>query len=116
MAPADRRPVHRDDIYDTRAVSGYLVRSRCPGRTAHGQRGLRDLRAAGPLAEAVRLVGQLGPYGVADGPDANASLGAAVLEANWQFRAFWRPSGHRRLPPDRAAILADIGNIGSGDA
>jgi hypothetical protein len=42
---------------------------------------VRDLRAAGQLAEAVRLVGQLGPYGVADGPDATISLGAAVLEA-----------------------------------
>jgi len=42
---------------------------------------IRELRAAGRLAEAVQLVGRLGPYGVADGPDATTSLGAAVLEA-----------------------------------
>lgn len=42
---------------------------------------VRKLRAAGRLAEAVRLVGQLGPYGVADGPDGTTSLAAAVLEA-----------------------------------
>jgi hypothetical protein len=42
---------------------------------------VRELRAAGRLAEAVRLVSQLGTYGVADGPDATTSLGAAVLEA-----------------------------------
>ena len=45
------------------------------------ERAVRDLRAAGQLAQAVRLVGRLGPYGVADGPDATTSLGAAVLEA-----------------------------------
>jgi hypothetical protein len=49
--------------------------------SAAAERAVRDLRAAGQLAEAVRLVGQLGPYGVADGPDATTSLGAAVLEA-----------------------------------
>ena len=48
---------------------------------AAAERAVRDLRAAGQLAEAVRLVGQLGPYGVADGPDLTTSLGAAVLEA-----------------------------------
>jgi hypothetical protein len=45
------------------------------------ERSVRKLRAAGRLAEAARLVGQLGSYGVADGPDATTSLGAAVLEA-----------------------------------
>ena len=40
------------------------------------ERAVRELRAAGRLAEAVRLVGNLGPYGVADGPDATVSLGA----------------------------------------
>ena len=44
------------------------------------ERAVRELRAAGQLAEAVRLVGRLGPYGAADGPDATTSLGAAVLE------------------------------------
>ena len=44
------------------------------------ERTIRELRAAGRLAEAAGLVGRLGPYGVADGPDATTSLGAAVLE------------------------------------
>lgn len=48
---------------------------------AAAERSVRELRAAGRLAEAVRLVGRLGPYGVADGPDATTSLAAAVLEA-----------------------------------
>jgi len=42
---------------------------------------VRDMRAAGRLAEAAALAGQLGPYGVAEGPDNTTSLGAAVLEA-----------------------------------
>jgi hypothetical protein len=45
------------------------------------EQAVRALRAAGPLADAAALVDQLGPYGVADGPDATTSLGAAVLEA-----------------------------------
>jgi len=49
--------------------------------SAAAERAVRELRAAGRLAEAVRLVGQLGPYGVSDGPDLTTSLGAAVLEA-----------------------------------
>ena len=44
------------------------------------ERTIRELRAAGRLAEAVRLIGRLGPYGGADGPDATTSRGAAVLE------------------------------------
>jgi hypothetical protein len=44
------------------------------------ERTIRELRAAGRLAEAARLVSRLGPYGAADGPDATTSLGAAVLE------------------------------------
>jgi hypothetical protein len=49
--------------------------------SAAAERAVRELRAAGRLAEAARLVGQLGPYGVEDGPDGTTSLGAAVLEA-----------------------------------
>jgi|SRR6185312_12834788 len=45
------------------------------------ERAIRELRAAGRLAEAARLVGRLGPYGVAEDATATASLGAAVLEA-----------------------------------
>ncbi|HET7013448.1 MAG TPA: hypothetical protein VFI65_06040 [Streptosporangiaceae bacterium] len=45
------------------------------------ERTIRALRAGGRLAEAARLVGRLGPYGVAEDATATASLGAAVLEA-----------------------------------
>jgi hypothetical protein len=45
------------------------------------ERRIRALHAAGRLAEAAELVDQLGPYGVADGPDDTVSLGAVVLEA-----------------------------------
>ena len=44
------------------------------------ERTIRELRAAGRLAEAALLIDRLGAYGVADGPDATTSLGAAVLE------------------------------------
>jgi hypothetical protein len=49
--------------------------------SAEAERTVRELRAAGRLAEAARLVDQLGPYGVEDGPDGTTSLGASVLEA-----------------------------------
>jgi hypothetical protein len=49
--------------------------------SAEAERTVRELRAAGRLPEAARLVDQLGPYGVGDGPDMTTSLGAAVLEA-----------------------------------
>jgi hypothetical protein len=65
------------------------------------ERAVRDLRAAGQLAEAVRLVGQLGPYGVADRPDATISLGAAVLEAY----------GDQLAAADRAAADAAYQNV-----
>jgi hypothetical protein len=48
---------------------------------AAAERAVRELRAEGKLAQAAQLVGELGPYGVADGPEATTSLGAAVLEA-----------------------------------
>ncbi len=46
------------------------------------ERAVRELRAAGRLADAAAMTGGLGPYGVADGPDGTTSLGAAVLEAH----------------------------------
>ncbi len=45
------------------------------------ERAVRALRAAGRLADAAGMTGELGPYGVPDGPDGTTSLGAAVLEA-----------------------------------
>jgi hypothetical protein len=52
-----------------------------PQDPAAAERSIRELRAAGRLAQAAGLIGRLGPYGAADGPDATTSLGAAVLEA-----------------------------------
>ncbi len=45
------------------------------------ERVVRALYLTGRLAEASELADQLGPYGVADGPDGTVSLGAAVLDA-----------------------------------
>ena len=45
------------------------------------ERAVRVLRAANRLADAAGMIGELGPYGVPDGPDGTTSLGAAVLEA-----------------------------------
>ncbi len=46
------------------------------------ERAVRELRAAGQLAHAAGMTGELGAYGVPDGPDGTTSLGAAALEAN----------------------------------
>jgi len=46
------------------------------------ERAVRDLRAAGRLAEAAALTGQLGPYGVAAGPGSTTSLGAGTSGAD----------------------------------
>ena len=67
------------------------------------ERAVRELRAAGRLAEAVRLVGRLGPYGVADGPDATVSLGAAVLEAYGDLLAAIDPAAADAAYRDAAA-------------
>ncbi|HET9893497.1 MAG TPA: hypothetical protein VFQ44_00935 [Streptosporangiaceae bacterium] len=45
------------------------------------ERAVRALYLSGQLAKAAELVDQLGPYGVAEGPDGTLSLGAAVLDA-----------------------------------
>jgi hypothetical protein len=67
------------------------------------ERAVRELRAAGRLAEAVRLVGRLGPYGAADGPDATTSLGAAVLEAYGDELAATDPAAADAAYRDAAA-------------
>jgi hypothetical protein len=59
------------DALDVTAASGPAVSP---------EQAVRALRADGRLAEAVELVDQLGPDGVADGAVATVSLGAAVLE------------------------------------
>lgn len=70
-------------IWDDSAAARAAGRSdrASPSDPAVAEQAMRALRAAGRLAEAVELVDQLGPYGVADGDDATLSLGAAVLEA-----------------------------------
>jgi hypothetical protein len=71
--------------------------------SAAAERAVRELRAAGRLAEAVRLVGQLGPYGVGDGPDATISLGAALLEAYGDQLAAVDPAAAAAAYRDAAA-------------
>ena len=60
-----------------------------PDSPEQAERTVRELRAAGRLAEAARLIEYLGPYGVAEDLTATASLGAAVLEAypDWTIPA-----------------------------
>ena len=70
---------------------------------AAAERSVRELRAAGQLAQAARLVGQLGPYGVADGPDATTSLAAAVLEAYGDQLAATDPAAADAAYRDAAA-------------
>lgn|SRR5512146_993770 len=75
------------------------------------ERTIRELRAAGRLAEAARLVGRLGPYGVADGPDATTSLGAAVLEEYGDQLAATDPAAADAAYRDAAA---DQGSFAGG--
>ena len=67
------------------------------------ERAVRELRAAGRLAEAARLVDQRGPYGVEDGPDLTTSLGAAVLEALGDQLAATDPAAADAAYQDAAA-------------
>src|SRR5258708_1925424 len=62
-----------------------------------------ELRTAGQLAEAAGMAGQLGPYGVADGPDGTTSLGAAVLEAYGDQLAATDPAAADAAYRDAAA-------------
>lgn len=67
------------------------------------ERSVRELRAAGRLAEAARLIDGLGPYGVADGADNTTSLGAAVLEAYGDQLAATDPEAAGAAYQDAAA-------------
>jgi hypothetical protein len=82
------------------------------------ERMVRELRAAGRLAEAVQLIGQLGPYGAADGPDATTSLGAAVLEAYGDQLAAADPAAadaaYRDAAGDQRAFAAAATSGGEG--
>ena len=75
------------------------------------ERTIRELRAAGRLAEAALLIDRLGPYGVADGPDATTSLGAAVLEEYGDQLAAADPAAADAAYRDAAA---DQGSFASG--
>ena len=81
---------------------------------------VRELRAAGRLPEAVLLVGQLGPYGVADGPDGTTSLGAAVLEAHGDQLAGTDPAAadaaYREAAADQRSFAAAATSGGEGAA
>jgi hypothetical protein len=88
--------------------------------SAAAERAVRDLRAAGRLAEAVRLVSQLGTYGVADGPDATTSLGAAVLEAYGDQLAATDPAAadaaYRNAAAEQRSFAAAATSGGEGIA
>ena len=81
---------------------------------------VRALRADGRLADAAELVGQLGPYGVADGNDAKVSLGAAVLEAYGDQLAATDPgdaaAAYRRAAEDQRSFAAAATAGGEGIA
>jgi hypothetical protein len=84
------------------------------------ERAVRALRARGRLADAVGLVDQLGPYGVADGYDATLSLGAAVLEAYGDQLAGADPGTagalYRRAAEDQRSFAAGATSGGEGTA
>ena len=84
------------------------------------EQAVRALRAAGRLAEASRLVDQLGPYGVADGADATRSLGAAVLEAYGDQLAVTDPGAaddaYRRAAEDQRSFAGAATAGGEGIA
>ncbi len=84
------------------------------------EQAVRALRAAGKLADAAELAGQLGPYGVADGDDATLSLGAAVLEAYGDQLAAANPAAadvaYRRAADEQRSFAAAATSGGEGAA
>lgn len=106
----DRHPGGVQDRRRHRETGISAGRPRRPGGgpqaltgVAAAERAVRELRAVGRLAEAVRLVGQLGPYGVGGGPDGTTSLGAAVLEAYGDQLAATDPAAADAAYRDAAA-------------
>jgi hypothetical protein len=87
---------------------------------AEVERSVRELRAAGRLAEAARLVSGLGPYGMADGLDGTTSLGAAVLEAYGDQLAGVDPAAaddaYRDAADDQRSFAAAATSGGEGIA
>jgi hypothetical protein len=81
---------------------------------------VRELRAAGRLAEAAGLIGYLGPYGAAEDFTATASLGAAVLEAYGDQLAATDPeaadAAYRRAAQDQRSFTAGATSGGEGIA
>lgn len=84
------------------------------------ERAIRALRAVGRLAEAARLTGRLGPYGVAEDATATASLGAAVLEAYGDQLAAADPAAadaaYRQAADDQRSFAAAATSGGEGIA
>jgi hypothetical protein len=85
---------------------------------AAAEHAVRELRAAGKLAEAARLTAYLGPYGVADGPDGTTSLGAAVLEAYGDLLAASDPAAaataYQEAAADQRSFAAAATSGGEG--
>lgn len=95
-----------------------------PGSPEQAERAVRELRAAGRLAEAAGLTGYLGPYGVAEDATATISLGAAVLEAYGDQLAEAGPkadlaaadAAYRRAADDQRSFAAAATSGGEGIA
>jgi|SRR5579863_9773736 len=81
---------------------------------------VRELRAAGRLAEAARLTDYLGPYGAAEDFTATVSLGAAVLEAYGDQLADADPEAadavYLRAAEDQRGFAAAATSGGEGTA
>ena len=101
-------------------AGGGAVGPEAAADSAEAEWSVRELRAAGRLPEAVRLVGRLGPYGVADGPDATTSLGAAVLEAHGDQLAGTDPAAadaaYREATAEQRSFAAAATSGGEGAA
>jgi hypothetical protein len=91
-----------------------------PDSPEQAERTVRELRAAGRLAEAARLTEYLGPYGVAEDLTATASLGAAVLEAYGDQLATTDPeaadAAYRRAAQDQRSFAGGATSGGEGMA
>jgi hypothetical protein len=91
-----------------------------PDSPEHAERMVRELHAAGRLADAARLTTYLGPYGVADDFTATASLGAAVLEAYGDQLAATDPdaadAAYQRAAQDQRSFAASATSGGEGIA
>jgi hypothetical protein len=96
------------------------VTTNVPDSPEQAERMVRELLAAGRLAEAARLTDHLGQYGVPEDFTATASLGAAVLEAYGDQLAATDPeaadAAYLRAAQDQRSFAAGATSGGEGIA